>query len=91
MEKEEPQTAVQLGGSHKPMGSPKMKTAVEESCTEQGGPGSGPLGRLVMERSMARAWRLRWVLKGQQLEVVCHCRLGSGEIEAGTPMTATVV
>lgn len=64
MEKEEPQTAVQLGGSHKPMRSPRMKTAVEESCTEQGGPGPGPLGRLVMEGNMARAWRLRWVLKG---------------------------
>lgn len=43
IEKEETQTTVQLGGSPKPTQSPRMKTAIEESCIEQGGPDSSPL------------------------------------------------
>ena len=46
-EEEELQPAAQLCGSPlgvpQGVGSPRVKTALEESCTEQGGPGSSPL------------------------------------------------
>ena len=47
VEKEEIQPAAQLFGFPlgvpQAVGSPRVKTALEESCTEQGGPGSSPL------------------------------------------------